>query len=144
MIQSFTAQRMAWWILSFPENSICGGVRRQRIGIMTDWSYPSGPVLAAGNPGVCSQIRTFLLREPWLGRSSWLHSTSSRSCTQKKREEWGGKRGEAYRNSLALCNFKQGYHINKLVGSKSLGYFHNKSKTVGFSLEYFLEVERLV
>lgn len=46
-------------------------------------SYTSGPELVARNPGMCSQICTFLFEGPWLGQSSWLNSTSSHSWIQE-------------------------------------------------------------
>ena len=43
-------------------------------------SYISSSVLVAKNPGMCSQICTFLSEGPQLGQFFWLNNISSYSC----------------------------------------------------------------
>lgn len=52
----------------------------RNLTFLADISDTSGPVLVAGNPGMCSQICTFLFEGPWLGQFFWLNNTSSYSC----------------------------------------------------------------
>lgn len=51
----------------------------RNLTFLADISDTSNSALVAGNPGMCSQICTFLLEGPWRGQCLWLNNTSSYS-----------------------------------------------------------------
>lgn len=108
----------------------------KNLKFLADTSYTSGPEPVARNPGMCSQICTFLLEGPWSGQSSWLNSTSSHLRIQESTKSEEEREQSTYGNSLAIWSFKYEYSINKLVCRES-GSIPQLKKISEFSFRIF-------
>lgn len=101
----------------------------RNLKFLADTSFTSGPELVARNPGMCSQICTFLFEGLWLSRSSWLYGSSSHSRIQESMKSEEEREQSTYGNSLAIWSLNYEYGINKLVSRESLGPFHTHKKS---------------